>query len=778
MKLCYHCMQQISNERLRYCTNCGKSLEPEPQPERFLKAGTVLGRKFVVGYPLGAGGFGNTYVGWDTFLLRKVAIKEFYPEQYCVRREDGQTVTASEERLLPRYQRGLRQFLEEARKVAALHEVRGVVEITNFFEENGTGYIVMEYLEGMDVRNILKESGDKKDYEWCRRVILTVLYTLKEIHKKGVLHRDVAPDNIFVTKEGIIKLIDFGAAKSISALENGADIMLKAGYAPIEQYSREFLQGPYTDLYAVAALFYRMLTGQKPIPAPERLEHPALITPSEMGISIPEQAELAMMVCLNVEPEYRLQSAEEFMEALDGKFFLPVYEPEWILPKIAEKKGLGGRIGSLPVAAKAAICFGCICLVACAAFGVRHMVRRAGEAAVLDSKVVVMQDLQGKPEEEVTAYVASLNRAHPGWEIGLDMTETVFDLTKASGTVYAQSVEAGTVLYDPEKEEQGMEAEGLTCDADGNLKGTISCTLYSNEKLRYGEISGLNAYELAKKLGVDIKDKEHFVEKEGTERNAYFEISSIDTDGVAISDWDLCKEENQEKELDYSEDIRIYYYATDFFYWKKLPDFAKKYGKIEAVPEQSVYRWSDETKKQKTGKRSLADSSLVDDGYWTLSGKGYEEGDIAGQTVAPGETYDESHPGDTPLKIQVIGKVLKWEGKTGSEFAEELNALGYLGYIFDSEYGSNANPEWKISKVIIYKNGEYGGLKMDENGKVINETMSYFKWDSKDVILHIIVEKPQSQPQPQPQSQPQPQPQSQPQPQPQPQPKNDVANEI
>ena len=748
MKLCYHCMQQISNERLRYCTNCGKSLEPEPQPERFLKAGTVLGRKFVVGYPLGAGGFGNTYVGWDTLLLRKVAIKEFYPEQYCVRREDGQTVTVSEERLLLRYQRGLRQFLEEARKVAALHEVRGVVEITNFFEENGTGYIVMEYLEGMDVRNILKESGDKKDYEWCRRVILTVLYTLKEIHKKGVLHRDVAPDNIFVTKEGIIKLIDFGAAKSISALENGADIMLKAGYAPIEQYSRKFLQGPYTDLYAVAALFYRMLTGQKSIPAPERLEHPALITPSEMGISIPEQAELAMMVCLNVEPEYRLQSAEEFMEALDGKFFLPVYEPEWILPKIAEKKGLGSRIGSLPVAAKAAICFGCICLAACAAFGVRHMVRRAGEAAVLDSRVVVMQDLQGKPEEDAAAYVASLNRAHPGWEIGLDMTETVFDLTKQSGTVYAQSVEAGTVLYDPEKEEQGMEAEGLTCDADGNLKGTISVTVSSREKLHYSETKGLNAYELAKKLGISTADGNCFIAEEGSKGHAYFELASIEAGGKEISAQSLWKAGNKDKEIPYSTDIRIHYYATDFFYWKKLPDFAKKYGKIEAVPEQPVYRYADETKRQKTGKRSLADSSLVDDGYCTLSGKGYEEGSIVGQTIAPGQAYDESQPGDTPLKIQVIGTVLDWTGKTGREFGDELSQMGFTQYAFDAETRDNSKAEWKIQKVIAYK--------LDEKGERTEETADWFRLDAGDVHLAIIVEKPYV-PQPTPQPAPQPQ---------------------
>ena len=189
--------------------------------------------------------------------------------------------------------------------------------IYTFFEQNGTGYIVMEYLEGMDVKSILKQSGNKKDYEWCRRVILTVLHTLKDIHKRGVLHRDIAPDNVFVTNEGVIKLIDFGAAKHASELANiRTEIVLKQGYAPIEQYSKTAPQGPYTDLYAVAALFYRMLTGMKPIPANNRVNEDSLIPPSSMGIELPEQAELAMMCCLNVKPQYRLQTAEDFMEAL------------------------------------------------------------------------------------------------------------------------------------------------------------------------------------------------------------------------------------------------------------------------------------------------------------------------------------------------------------------------------------------------------------------------------------------------------------------------------
>ncbi|MCI9417138.1 MAG: PASTA domain-containing protein [Eubacterium sp.] len=403
MKICYHCMQQISNEKAHTCPQCGQSLDAARQAERFLEPGTLLGGKFLAGFPLGAGGFGNTYIGWDNLLFRKVAIKEFYPEQYCIRGQDGKAVTVSDERLQARFAKGLQQFLEEARRVAALHEVQGVVEISNFFEENGTGYIVMEYLEGMDIKTILKKSGEKKDYEWSRRVVLAVLYTLKEVHRRGVIHRDIAPDNIFVTKEGIIKLIDFGAAKHASA-ETTTDIMLKTGYAPIEQYGRTMEQGPYTDLYAVAALFYRMLTGQKPIPANERMQKDGLIPPSQMGVSLPEQAELAIMVCLNIMPQYRLQSAVEFMEALDGKFFIPVYEPEWILPPVEEKKGLWGKITSLPVAAKAALCLLSICIIGAAVFGTITVVQNTNTAGLTEvgkNGAFTMEDYSGQSYEEV-----------------------------------------------------------------------------------------------------------------------------------------------------------------------------------------------------------------------------------------------------------------------------------------------------------------------------------------------------------------------------------------
>lgn len=362
MQVCYHCMNRIQDDRAHTCPSCGKPLHVEQEnASSMLPPGTVLDGKFLVGYAIGFGGFGITYIGWDQLLQRKVAVKEFYPRQFCRRMEDGVTVTLTEQKMRDRYTAGLKSFLQEARSLASLQEtVKGIVAITNYFEANGTGYIIMEYLEGMDVKNILKKSGGTREYEWCRQVVLSVLCTLKEIHRQGILHRDIAPDNVFITKEGVIKLIDFGAAKHESDLiAQDAAIVLKVGYAPIEQYSRTAKQGPYTDLYAVAALFYRMLTGRKPAPANERVNEDTLVPPSELGIMIPEQAEMAIMVCLNIRPSYRLQSASEFMEALGGKGFVPRYEPDWILPE--DMLTEGRKKLSAPV--KGAILFGTLVLL-------------------------------------------------------------------------------------------------------------------------------------------------------------------------------------------------------------------------------------------------------------------------------------------------------------------------------------------------------------------------------------------------------------------------------
>ena len=371
MRFCYSCMQQLPDNVGDVCPHCMEKLDIEYDSDMCLKPGSILQGKFIVGKLLGSGGFGNTYIGWNDLLKCKVAIKEYFPKQLSSREKNTGTVSVISDNVRQeRFKIGLHNFIDEARSIANLQDVKGVVQVYTFFEENDTAYIVMEFLEGMDVKHILKARGNSVDYEWARRVILTILYTLREVHGRGVIHRDIAPDNIFVTNEGVIKLIDFGAAKYAERdIDERSAIVLKSGYAPIEQYGKRAIQGAYTDLYAVAALFYRMLTGQKPQAANERIQEDKLQTLSELGIHIPEQAELAIMTCLNIQPQFRLQSAKDFMEALDGLDFVPVYEPEWILPKVRDDQDtfanrFKAKIASMAAWQKAICMVGMLTIVA------------------------------------------------------------------------------------------------------------------------------------------------------------------------------------------------------------------------------------------------------------------------------------------------------------------------------------------------------------------------------------------------------------------------------
>ena len=678
MRLCYYCMSQIKNTKSNYCVNCGKPLEFKLVAERFLKPGSTLQGKFVVGYPIGNGGFGNTYIGWDRVLMRRVAIKEFYPEQYSVRMSDGVTVSVKSESQIERYKNGLRQFLQEARGVAALHDIRGVVEISGFFEENGTGYSVMEYLEGMDVKEILEKAGGKKDYEWCRRVILTVLHTLREIHKRGMIHRDLSPDNIFVTKEGVIKLIDFGAAKHSSAFNDmRSEIICKQGYSPIEQYSKDAAQGPYTDLYALAALFYRMLTGQKPLPAMVRMSNDTLVMPSQMGVEIPEQAEMAIMVCLNIQPQYRLQSADEFMEALDGLDYVPVYEPEWILPPPEKKKSFE----SMSLGARIAIVASAITVLGVLGLGTIYMTSNPNRDDGLSSADLVMVNDEKKKRFEDLEYD------------DLDVsTEYLYDSDhEKSGTIKSQSV-SGYVDKDSQ----------------------IVFYVYSDERLGYAEIRdswSMSALVMRDKVNGISEDKyEEDKEYDGFD---YGKIISIKTkEGVEIPAEQI---ENNSDNIDIDDIVSVRYQAKSFFYWPSFPDFAGK--RLSEIEKQPLYKKVDGVPTE-DGKGKIGDSkALVDDSWYSFD---YEEGFIFSQEKV-GEEVDMSNPPDHPL-INAIGMKLSDTGKA-SELRSELEELGFKVEINGSESGnvSSVNIEYTGSddRTSVMREEDNGtAFKNDPNIKI------------------------------------------------------------
>lgn len=326
MKWCMGCMAEIGEET-KICPHCGYAKNTRVKEAYYLSPETMLHDRYIVGRVLGYGGFGVTYIGYDTVIGSVTAIKEYFPSDFATRGLGSKRMTIYPGDAQIQYQSGLESFISEARKLARFTETPGIVDIYDCFLENDTGYIVMEYLRGKTVKEILKEK-ERFSYEEAERIILRVLDGLSAVHKEGIIHRDVAPDNIFITDNGDVKLLDFGAARyAASIYSRSLSVILKPGYAPEEQYRSRGQQGSWTDVYGAGATFYRMITGVRPEESLERMLEDTLEAPSKLGIQIPPEKEAVLMKSLAVRRGNRIQTAEEFKNLL-----VPSRDPVTMIP--------------------------------------------------------------------------------------------------------------------------------------------------------------------------------------------------------------------------------------------------------------------------------------------------------------------------------------------------------------------------------------------------------------------------------------------------------------
>lgn len=307
--MCYRCMSKTVNG---VCTKCGFENEKYMPSPHQLKPGTVLNGKYILGSCIGEGGFGITYVGYDLNLDMKVAIKEHFPNGMVMRDiSDSDSVSVYSQGNKEKYNIGKDKFIKEAKALAKCENLPGVVSVKDFFNENGTAYIVMEFIEGESLKNYLKRHGDKMDPEQVISMMQPLIESLSQVHSYGIIHRDISPDNIMITDTGEVKLIDFGAAREVSAdAQKSLSIMLKPGYAPEEQYRTHGEQGPWTDVYALCATMYRAITGKTPVESLERLMNDSLQSPSAMGIDIPYNYENAIMKGMAVSKAQRFQNMQ------------------------------------------------------------------------------------------------------------------------------------------------------------------------------------------------------------------------------------------------------------------------------------------------------------------------------------------------------------------------------------------------------------------------------------------------------------------------------------
>jgi predicted Ser/Thr protein kinase len=284
---------------------------------RCLKPGVILKERYKIEEVIGAGGFGITYRAWDPLLQSYVAIKEYYPSGIATRSADSSKVCVPVGQEQREYHRGRIRFLKEAQDVARFQSEPNIVSIYDYLEENDTAYMVMEYLHGCTLKQYIREHGGRLDTDHILHICLSVLDALAVVHKAGMIHRDISPENIFICEDLTVKLIDFGAAKQVYLDgEQTMSVVLKPGYAPPEQYAKKDKQGPWTDIYALGATLYFAATGEKPEESFGRVLEDTIKPVCEVNPEIPRAMSQVIMRAMSVKIEDRYQTVEAMREAL------------------------------------------------------------------------------------------------------------------------------------------------------------------------------------------------------------------------------------------------------------------------------------------------------------------------------------------------------------------------------------------------------------------------------------------------------------------------------
>lgn len=320
-KRCMGCMNEYSEE-FELCPYCGFIENSETDSPLHMEPGTYLADRYIVGKVIGSGGFGVTYIGWDAKLEQKVAIKEYLPSEFSTRAPGHSKLTIYSGDKAEQFSKGLNKFTDEAKRLAKFQNTTGIVKVFDSFEENQTAYIIMEYLDGETLAERLKRDGVMPADE-AIALLMPIMESLETVHEEGILHRDIAPDNIFITKDGDAKLIDFGAARyATTGYSMSLTVLIKPGFSPEEQYRTRGDQGPHTDVYSMAATLYKTITGKTP---PDSLKRRVEFEKSNKDIlfpihkfakDIPESTENAIINALNVRIEDRTPTMSAFINEL------------------------------------------------------------------------------------------------------------------------------------------------------------------------------------------------------------------------------------------------------------------------------------------------------------------------------------------------------------------------------------------------------------------------------------------------------------------------------
>lgn len=307
---------RMYDDKYDICPYCGYYTDAPAKEPYFLTPGMVLANRYVIGNVLGFGGFGITYKAWDKKLESVVAVKEYYPSGIVNRTPGTSQLIMFSGVKKKEFEYGLVRFIDEARNMTKFNTHKNIVNVYEYLEENNTAYIIMEFLDGCTLGEYMESNGGKLPLDQSIEIIMAIGNALKDVHENEIIHRDISPDNIFMCNDGTIKLIDFGAARFSSEEVKNFTIILKPGFAPPEQYEQISDQGPKTDIYALGATLYYMVTGVKPDESTNRKIKDILVEPNKLDPSIPQYVSDSILKAMAIEPHLRFNSVDEFEKSL------------------------------------------------------------------------------------------------------------------------------------------------------------------------------------------------------------------------------------------------------------------------------------------------------------------------------------------------------------------------------------------------------------------------------------------------------------------------------
>lgn len=312
---CPNCFR-IDGYSGKICLFCGYHEETNREP-RALPLGEWLNNRYLLGRVLGVGGFGITYLAYDYQTMQRCAIKEYFPIEWSARSYQTKRITPNGDSVMP-YENGIQLFIEEANLMMGFQKENAIVDVFDFFEMNGTVYMVMEYIEGVTLAIYMREAQAVLPLDEAGRMLEQISGALLEIHQAMLLHRDISPDNIIRKYNGEFKLIDFGSTRAYAPdSSNSFSVLVKPGFAPIEQYSKSGEQGPWTDIYSLAATYYYALTGKKIPSAPERELGEQVIPLKRFVPMLADRIDRTIMRALNIDYRKRQRSMQEFLQELN-----------------------------------------------------------------------------------------------------------------------------------------------------------------------------------------------------------------------------------------------------------------------------------------------------------------------------------------------------------------------------------------------------------------------------------------------------------------------------